>query len=134
MWVPEKYECTHGDTEDNSACSQNPLIPCWVSRPWEKTIFMLYMTAVTIISIILCLAEFVYVITRTTKKGVHRRAEKAISTKAYEKSMIDPGMVKKLLKHLFFLQLIADFYLFVWNLTIKNYQIEKMISNGEIDL
>jgi len=92
MWVPEKYECTHGDTEDNSACSQNPLIPCWVSRPWEKTIFMLYMTAVTIISIILCLAEFVYVITRTTKKGVHRRAEKAISTKAYEKSMIDPGM------------------------------------------
>ena len=94
MWVPEKYECTHGDTEDNSACSQNPLIPCWVSRPWEKTIFMLYMTAVTIISIILCLAEFVYVITRTTKKGVHRRAEKAITTKAYEKSMIDPGMVK----------------------------------------
>ena len=47
MWVPEKYECTHGETELNSACSQNPLIPCWVSRPWEKTIFMLYMTTVS---------------------------------------------------------------------------------------
>ncbi len=47
MWVPEKYECTHGEFEMNSACSQNTLIPCWVSRPWEKTIFMLYMTIVS---------------------------------------------------------------------------------------
>lgn len=39
FWVPEKYECTHGETEENSACSQNPLIPCWVSRPWEKERF-----------------------------------------------------------------------------------------------
>jgi hypothetical protein len=86
MWVPEKYECTHGDTEENSACSQNPLIPCWVSRPWEKTIFMLYMTSVTVISILLCLMEFVYVLTRTTRKSVQRRAEGAIKSK----SMIDP--------------------------------------------
>jgi len=86
MWVPEKYECTHGDTEENSACSQNPLIPCWVSRPWEKTIFMLYMTSVTIISIFICLAEFVYVLTRTTRKSVHRRAE----TNYKQKSLVDP--------------------------------------------
>lgn len=122
MWVPEKYECTHGDTEDNSACSQNPLIPCWVSRPWEKTIFMLYMTGVTIISIILCLAEFVYVITRTTKKGVHRRAEKAISTKAYEKSMIDPGMVKYYWR--FFIYVIID----------TGGVIEKLTSDCKFDL
>ena len=75
FWVPEKYECTHGETEENSACSQNPLIPCWVSRPWEKTIFMLYMTIVTIISICLCLAEFFYVLTRTAKKGFEKKGE-----------------------------------------------------------
>ena len=86
MWVPEKYECTHGATQENSACSQNPLIPCWVSRPWEKTIFMLYMTGVTIISVLLCLGEFVYVLTRTTRKGVARRAEKSFK----QKSLIDP--------------------------------------------
>lgn len=86
LWVPEKYECTHGETEENSACSQNPLIPCWVSRPWEKTIFMLYMTSVTCISICICLAEFVYVLTRTTRKSVQRRAETCIK----QKSMIDP--------------------------------------------
>jgi len=75
FWVPEKYECTHGGTEENSACSQNPLIPCWVSRPWEKTIFMLYMTIVTAVSIAICLAEFVYVLTRTAKKGFERKGE-----------------------------------------------------------
>jgi len=86
MWVPEKYECTHGETELNSACSQNPLIPCWVSRPWEKTIFMLYMTTVTCFSILICVLEFIYVLTRTTKKSVGRRAERNLS----KKNMIRP--------------------------------------------
>jgi len=81
MWVPEKYECTHGEFEMNSACSQNTLIPCWVSRPWEKTIFMLYMTIVSIVSAIICIVEFVYVLTRTTRKSLNRRAHKNLQKK-----------------------------------------------------
>ncbi|CAG5111748.1 Oidioi.mRNA.OKI2018_I69.chr2.g6022.t1.cds [Oikopleura dioica] len=81
MWVPEKYECTHGEFETNSACSQNTLIPCWVSRPWEKTIFMLYMTIISVISAIICVVEFIYVLTRTTRKSLQRRAHRNVEKK-----------------------------------------------------
>ena len=36
---------------------------------------MLYMTVVTIISIAICLAECVYVLTRTARKGFERKGE-----------------------------------------------------------
>ena len=37
FYVPEQYLCTVGETE-HFACSQDAIIPCWVSRPFEKTV------------------------------------------------------------------------------------------------
>ena len=88
LWVPEKYECTHGATEASSACSQNPLIPCWVSRPWEKTIFLHYMLIVTILSIFVCFAEVIYVMMRTSSKGYKNIKEKSEKKKEMKKSLI----------------------------------------------
>ena len=37
------------------ACSQEFQVPCWVPRPWEKRIFLLYMMLAQTIAIILIL-------------------------------------------------------------------------------
>jgi len=58
--VPERYVCTHaGDYTEggNSACGQNDEIICWVSRPFEKQIFLIYMLFVNGISLFLSLIE-----------------------------------------------------------------------------
>ena len=62
--VPLLYACT-GETV-KSACYQHMLpkrsesyVPCWVSRPWEKTYFLLYMNVLSILSVLLGVGEFV---------------------------------------------------------------------------
>ena len=53
VWVvPQRYLCTFGADVANYACSQDKEVPCWVSRPWEKTIFLLYMLSMGLVAII----------------------------------------------------------------------------------
>ncbi|CBY18376.1 unnamed protein product [Oikopleura dioica] len=49
--VPERYDCFSDEhikppwgDESVTACGQSKEIPCWVSRPWEKSLFVLYMS------------------------------------------------------------------------------------------
>lgn len=69
FWVPERYICDHGLMVANSACSQNEHIPCWISRPWEKTIFMLYQNIMAAICLLLLLLEILWVVQRSSRKG-----------------------------------------------------------------
>ena len=36
-----------------NACGQNENVTCWVSRPWEKGIFVMYMAFFACLSIVL---------------------------------------------------------------------------------
>jgi len=55
VWfVPDRYLCNYGDqTDHTNACNQDGEIPCWVSRPMEKTIIVLYMVAMQIFCIVI---------------------------------------------------------------------------------
>ena len=47
VWnVPDKYICTYGTLDSHNACSQDTEIPCWISRPREKTIIIRYLLVV----------------------------------------------------------------------------------------
>ena len=69
--VPEKYTCMAGF---ESACNQQEKVTCWVSRPWEKQIFLIYMIIMSFICIVLSALEFVWVLCRTTRKHIKRKA------------------------------------------------------------
>lgn len=67
--IPQIYICTGVNVE--RSCGQHiklgertGYVPCWVSRPWEKTIFMSYMNVFSMICLILCCIEFVQLIYR----------------------------------------------------------------------
>lgn len=79
--VPEKYVCTHALDYGaaGSACAQQEKVTCWVSRPYEKQIFLYYMTSMTLISIVLIVLEALYMIFRVSRKGLQRRAMKTIA-------------------------------------------------------
>lgn len=79
--VPEKYVCTHALDYGaaGSACAQQEKVTCWVSRPYEKQIFLYYMTLMTSISIVLIIAEAFYMIFRVGRKGLQRRAMNQMS-------------------------------------------------------
>ena len=56
--VPFKYDC-RPQLSDNlqlqgnsNACGQAEVTPCWVQRPWEKKLFMMYMLFISLLSII----------------------------------------------------------------------------------
>lgn len=81
LWfrVPAMYSCTGDSPEVRAACHQATGIkpnyghvPCWVSRPWEKTIFMRYMNILSGICFLLCAFELIYL----TMKGLMGKAEK----------------------------------------------------------
>lgn len=77
VWtVPYKYQCTFGGEFDNWACSQDESIPCWVSRPWEKKIFLLYMTFMSFCSVVVVTCDFFYVIHKISAKKIRRRKQK----------------------------------------------------------
>lgn len=52
----------------NTACQQNDKIVCWVSRPWEKGIFVLYMAFWALMGIFLTFVELCYFLTHTAYK------------------------------------------------------------------
>lgn len=87
--VPEKYVCTHALDYGaaGSACAQQEKVTCWVSRPYEKQIFLYYMTLMTSISIILIIAEALYMIFRVGRKGLQRRAMTKINNQSGFDSM-----------------------------------------------
>ena len=78
VWfVPDTYDCTYGMmTDTTNACSQvfvelqnfnliiicyqDRQIPCWVSRPAEKSLFVLYMLAAQLLCCILGTASATY--------------------------------------------------------------------------
>lgn len=68
--VPEKYTCTHALEYGaaGSACAQQEKVTCWVSRPWEKQMFLFYMLVLTGLSILLIILEALYM---TTRVGIH---------------------------------------------------------------
>ena len=62
--VPQLYRCTGKSVR--WACGQHMLpgnldsyVPCWVSRPWEKTIFLRYMNTLSVFCILLCVVELI---------------------------------------------------------------------------
>ena len=71
-----RYVCTQGAETINWACSQDPHVICWVSRPYEKQIFLLYMTTMSLISVIVVLSDFFFVIFKVSVKKLRRRREK----------------------------------------------------------
>ena len=67
--VPLLYPCTGESVR--VACNQHMLpgrlsayVPCWVSRPWEKSIFLRYMNILSFVSVLLSVAECVWTIWR----------------------------------------------------------------------
>jgi len=73
--VPEKYTCTHALIYGaaGSACAQQEKVTCWVSRPWEKQMFLYYMLFLTFLSIILIILEAVYMMTRVGIHSIQKR-------------------------------------------------------------
>ena len=90
VWlIPEEYKCDVG-LEDHFACSavglhfhplfhilQDTDVPCYVSRAWEKRIFVIYYIIVSILSFLFLVFDIVFVIyriavTRRRKKNTKR--------------------------------------------------------------
>lgn len=97
--VPERYDCRSKDhtkgywgDESVNACGQNENVTCWVSRPWEKGIFVMYMAFFACLSIIISFIELIYFSTHVAYKSIKRRKEKRmdkymlISTTKYGQS------------------------------------------------
>jgi len=81
--VPEKYVCTHALEYGaaGSACAQQEKVTCWVSRPFEKRYFLWYMIVMTLLSILVTVIETFYMIFRTTRKSVQRKANDGYAQK-----------------------------------------------------
>ena len=86
--VPQLYRCT-GKTV-RWACNQHMLpgnsdsyVPCWVSRPWEKTIFLRYMNTLSVICFFLCIGEIILLSYRFCK--AYNQKIKKRSNQEYQK-------------------------------------------------
>ena len=92
--VPQLYRCT-GKTV-RSACGQHMLpgnldsyVPCWVSRPWEKTIFLRYMNTLSVICLLLCIGEIIQLLIRHYKTYQRKSRERKESNFQYKKAPSD---------------------------------------------
>lgn len=80
--VPFKYDCRPQLSDDpalqgnSNACGQAEVTPCWVQRPWEKKLFMMYMLFISLISIIVCFLDFNYILFKVSSKRRRIRKEK----------------------------------------------------------
>jgi len=74
--IPFRYVCTFGQDEENFACSQDDKVPCWVSRPYEKQVFLVYMGIMSFVSIVICFLDFFYVVHKVSVKKLRRRKER----------------------------------------------------------
>lgn len=63
--VPAMFRCTAGDPAVDKACSQvvtvGGVLPCWISRPYEKTLLVRYMNWLSAICFLLSAAELIYI-------------------------------------------------------------------------
>lgn len=83
MWtIPFSYRCTFGDSSwalsdnaltPNLACVQDKEVPCWVSRPYEKQVFLIYMGVMSILSILIVFLDFLYVVHKVSVKKLRQR-------------------------------------------------------------
>lgn len=84
--VPALYKCRGEDLKhgcyQHLAFSDSDFVPCWVSRPWEKTIFLRYMNIFSVICFSLSVVEFFYLIYRGLRILRVRRERKKKKTKA----------------------------------------------------
>jgi len=72
MRVPGRFKCGHLNSYDNAvqtACfqhleNQSGFVPCWVSRPYEKTVFLRYMNILSFICMLITALEIVQFIYR----------------------------------------------------------------------
>lgn len=93
--VPFKYACRFGDTQwqngyENFACSQDDNIPCWVSRPMEKKMFLVYMLLMNFVAVAIVLCDFFYVLWKVSvKKHRQRKAKKALQTEEMPLAIVD---------------------------------------------
>ena len=92
--VPQLYRCT-GKTV-RWACGQHMLpgnldsyVPCWVSRPWEKTIFLQYMNTLSVICLLLCIGEIIQLLIRHYKTYQRKSRERKESNFQYKKAPSD---------------------------------------------
>jgi len=95
MRVPGKYHCkelVHGvETELSTACRQHldgkGFVPCWVSRPYEKTVFLRYMNIVSFVCMLLTLCEifnFIYRQVNSNMKSKNTCVNRDRSSNMYE--------------------------------------------------
>ncbi|CBY15042.1 unnamed protein product [Oikopleura dioica] len=85
VWVvPQRYLCTFGADVPNYACSQDKEVPCWVARPWEKTIFLLYMLSMGLVSIVVIMLDLGYTLNKITTKRLRRRKQRKALLEATE--------------------------------------------------
>lgn len=77
VWlIPEEYKCDVG-REDHFACSADSDVPCYVSRAWEKRIFVIYYIVVSVLSFLFLIFDVIFVIykiavTRRRRKNTKR--------------------------------------------------------------
>ncbi|CAG5108066.1 Oidioi.mRNA.OKI2018_I69.chr1.g3620.t1.cds [Oikopleura dioica] len=65
VWhIPRTWLCTVGQ-EPFSACSQDPIVKCFVPRAYEKTIFLHYCLAMQVISVVLIVCDLIYMIVKS---------------------------------------------------------------------
>lgn len=61
-------------------CSQPPCpntVDCYIARPTEKKIFTLFMVVSSVVCILMCICEIVYLIFRRIQKVIWRRNEQS---------------------------------------------------------
>lgn len=90
--VPEMYICVPSEHTDPNgfwsdpradACQQSIVsnrVICYSSRAWEKSIFLVYMTGCSLVSIFITFLEFFHFIIRCSYKGVRNRTSGRQST------------------------------------------------------
>lgn len=93
MRVPALYQCKeNGDKHLKIACGQHFIkdgdyIPCWVSRPYEKTVFLRYMNILSFVCMIITMFEVVQFIVR---QFTHKQSNQKQARVAYDLEQQQP--------------------------------------------
>nr|XP_039263746.1 gap junction beta-2 protein-like [Styela clava] len=92
--VPQVFRCDGENVEwacgqHMSLGDQSGYVPCWVSRPWEKTIFMCYMNILSAICFLLSVIEFVQLSFKYTKNFRKKRQRKPLISFNHQESRMD---------------------------------------------
>ena len=63
--VPEVFSCPADQNSSNKACINQKVVTCWVTKPYEKTMLLLYMVSLTYICIFVNLLEIILMVFNT---------------------------------------------------------------------